>query len=110
VELPLGEPSLGRSCAHGPKDTIGSVVDVRSFMRNPFSFLFARSSAEERVLSYVIREHHRGRSLTEIMHDRYVQNRLTPQQQSRLLDRTELIQAVGDDVVESARDALPGRV
>ena len=78
-----------------------------SFFRNPFSFLFARSSAEDRVCAYVIREHHRGRNLDEIMHDRYVQNRLTPQQQSRLLDRPELIQAVGDDTVESARASLP---
>ena len=29
--------------------------------RNLFSFLFQRSSAEERVASYVIREHDRGR-------------------------------------------------
>jgi hypothetical protein len=74
---------------------------------NLFSFLFVRSSAEERVLAYVIREHQRGRSLGEIMHDRYVQNRLTPQQQGRLLDRPELIQAVGDDTVEAARLSLP---
>jgi hypothetical protein len=83
------------------------VARLGSFFRNPFSFLFARSSAEDRVCAYVIREHHRGRSLDEIMHDRYVQNRLTPQQQSRLLDRPELIQAVGDDTVESARSTLP---
>jgi hypothetical protein len=71
-----------------------------------FSFLFARSSNEERVLAYLIREHQRGRALGEIMRDRYVQNRLTPQQQSRLLDRPELIQAVGDDTVETARGSL----
>ena len=46
--------------------------------RNPFSFLFQRSSAEERVAAYVIREHDRGRDLAEILEDRYVQNRLNP--------------------------------
>jgi hypothetical protein len=82
------------------------VLSLRSILTNPFSFLFARSSAEERVLAYVIREHQRGRALDEILRDRYVQNRLTPQQQGRLLDRPELIRAVGDDTVEAARTSL----
>jgi len=82
------------------------VLDFRSIISNPFSFLFARSSAEERVLAYVIREHTRGRALDEILRDRYVQNRLTRQQQGRLLDRPELIRAVGDDTVEAARTTL----
>ena len=78
-----------------------------AWIRNPFSFLFARSSAEDRVCEYVIREHHRGRSLDDILEDRYVQNRLTAQQQARLLDRTDLIEAVGHDTVASARESLP---
>jgi len=76
---------------------------LQTFVRNPFSFLFAGSSAEDRVAAYVIREHNRGRSLEEILEDRYVQNRLTPQQQKRLLDRPELIKAIGDDAVEQVR-------
>ena len=32
-----------------------------SFLRNPFSFLFARSGAEDRLAGYVIREHEGGR-------------------------------------------------
>ena len=79
---------------------------LASLLRSPFSFLFARSSAEERVAAYVIREHGRGRSLTEILEDRYVQNRLTPQQRLRLLDRPELIQALGDETVEDSRREL----
>jgi hypothetical protein len=77
-----------------------------SLLRSPFSFLFARSSAEERVASYVIREHGRGRTLSEILEDRYVQNRLTPQQRLRLLDRPEVIQALGDETVEDTRRDL----
>ena len=80
---------------------------LSAYLRNPFSFLFTRSSQEDRVCSYVIREHERGRTLDEILQDRYVQNRLTPAQQSRLLDRPELIRALGDDVVEDARSRLP---
>ena len=74
--------------------------------RSPFSFLFARSSTEDRVASYVIREHARGRRLGEILDDRYVLNRLTPQQRLRLLDRPEVIQALGDEAVEQSRREL----
>jgi len=77
-----------------------------NLLRSPFAFLFARSSADERVAAYVIREHGRGRNLSEILEDRYVQNRLTPQQRLRLLDRPELIQALGDEAVEDSRRDL----
>jgi hypothetical protein len=77
-----------------------------SLLRSPFSFLFARSSMEECVVAYVIREHGRGRALSEILEDRYVQNRLTPQQRLRMLDRPELIQALGDETVEDTRRDL----
>jgi hypothetical protein len=79
---------------------------LSDLLRSPFSFLFARPSAEERVGAYVLREHARGRSLSEILEDRYVQNRLTPQQRMRLLDRPEIIQALGDEAVETARSEL----
>lgn len=74
--------------------------------RNPFAFLFARSSQEERLAAYVIREHDRGRTLEEILQDRYILNRTTPQQRERLLDRPEVIRALGDDTIEQARAAL----
>jgi len=38
--------------------------------KNLFSFLFQRSSAEEHVARYVVREHDRGRTLDEILEDR----------------------------------------
>jgi hypothetical protein len=79
---------------------------LTNLLRSPFSFLFARSSAEERLAAYVIREHGRGRSLTEILEDRYVQNRLSPQQRLRLLDRPEVIQALGDETVDDTRREL----
>ena len=40
-----------------------------AWFRNPFSFIFTRSSGEDRVAAYVIREHERGRSLNEILED-----------------------------------------
>ncbi len=75
--------------------------------RSIYAFLFVHSSQEERVAAYVIREHERGRSLEEILADPYVRNRLTPAQITRLLDRPEIIRAIGDDTVTAARDTLP---
>lgn len=76
------------------------------WFRNPFSFLFQRSSQEERLAQYVIREHDRGRSLDEIFEDRYLLNRTTVQQRERLLERPEVIRAIGDDTIASARASL----
>lgn len=75
--------------------------------RDLFSFLFQRSTSEERVAQYVIREHDRGRALAEILEDKYVVNRLpTPEQRARLLDHPEVLHAVGGDMVEAARASL----
>jgi hypothetical protein len=75
-------------------------------MRNPFSFLFSRNSAEEQVVSYITREHRRGRRLAEILQDRYVQNRLSPTQQARLLERPDVVHALGEQDIDSARQYL----
>jgi hypothetical protein len=74
--------------------------------RDLFSFLFQRSTQEERVAQYVIREHDRGRTLAEILEDKYVVNRLSPEQRKRLLDRPEVVQAVGRDTAEAAKAAV----
>ena len=81
-------------------------VAISDFLRNPFSFLFTRSSGEDRVAAYVIREHERGRALTEILDDPYIRNRTTPSERERLLDRPEVIRALGRDTVEAAKDEI----
>jgi len=75
--------------------------------RDLFSFLFQRSTAEERVAQYVIREHERGRALAEILEDKYVVNRLpSPEQRARLLDRPEIVHVVGSEQAEAAKVAV----
>ena len=74
------------------------------FWRNPFSFLFTRSSAEDRLAAYVIREHERGRTLAEILEDPYIRNRATPNEVARLLDRPEVIHALGEGTVAVERE------
>jgi hypothetical protein len=81
------------------------VARLSSFLRNPFSFLFARSSKEELLAAYVLREHERGRTLSEILEDPYIRNRSTPQEVARLLDRPELVHALGEGVVAPEREA-----
>jgi hypothetical protein len=106
VEDTLGEAALRRLPLHDRKDTIAPMQRLASLLRSPFSFLFSGSSAEDRVAAYVIREHSRGRALAEILQDRYVQNRLDTQQQRRLLDRPEVVHALGDEAVEATRREL----
>jgi hypothetical protein len=84
------------------------MLRIGTFLRNPMSFLFARSAREERVAEYVIREHHRGRDLSEILQDHYVQNRLSSQQQARLLEREDVIRGVSTDDLDAARRYLSG--
>ena len=79
---------------------------LSSFLRNPFSFLFARSSQEERLATYVIREHERGRSLDAILNDPYVRNRASQEEVRRLLDRPEVIHALGEGTVAAEQQRL----
>jgi hypothetical protein len=77
---------------------------LRSFLSNPFSFLFSSTGKEDRIAVYVIREHERGRALAEILDDPYVRNRCTDAEIARLLDRPELIHALGEPVVATERE------
>jgi hypothetical protein len=79
---------------------------VRDVLRSPFSFLFARPQTEELVAEYVVREHHSGRSLEAILEDAYVKNRCTPEQVSRVLERPEVVHALGDDIAAARRSQL----
>ena len=81
-------------------------MGLGDLFRNPFSFLFARSRTEERLAADVLREHARGRSLADILDDPYVRNRCTAAECARILDRPEVIRALGNDMVAAARDRL----
>jgi hypothetical protein len=78
-------------------------MGIRDALAGAFSFLRSGSQTEERIAQYVIREHHRGRPLSEILEDHYVTNRLSSEQVRRLLDRSDVIHAVGEDTISSMR-------
>lgn len=72
-------------------------------LRGAFSFLWTSSRREQAVAEYVLREHHRGRSLHDILEDPYVTNRCSHEEIDRLLERPEVVHAIGEDMVSSAR-------
>ncbi len=78
------------------------------FIRAPLSFLFPRSRREEVCAEHLIREHHRGRALEDILKDAYITNRLSPEQAKRLLDRPDILHAFGDDLVAAQKAAGNG--
>jgi hypothetical protein len=77
--------------------------------RDPFAFAFGRSRREQYLEQYVLREHARGRPLDEILSDRYIRNRTTDAQRARLLDRPEIVAAVGRRLVEEVKLAAAGQ-
>jgi hypothetical protein len=81
---------------------------IGRFFGSVFSFLGTRSSQGERVAAYVIREHDRGRSLDDILDDPYVRNRCSATEIARLLDRPDIVKAIGDDMAAEAKASLPG--
>jgi hypothetical protein len=76
---------------------------LSQFFKNPFGSLFARSSREDQLAAYVIREHGLGRSIEDILDDPYLRNRSTEEDRRRLLDRPDVIRAVGEHVQSGGR-------
>jgi hypothetical protein len=77
-------------------------------LRNPFAFLFARSRREQYLEQYLLREHSRGRRLEEVLSDHYIVNRTTSEQRVRLLDRPDIVAAVGKQTVEGLKRTAAG--
>jgi len=80
--------------------------EMGRFFRSVFSFLGTRSTQEERVAAYVIREHERGRALDDILEDPYVRNRCSSAEVARVLDRPDVLKAIGDDLAAEAKGTL----
>ena len=61
---------------------------------------------EEALAAYIIREHKSGRPLGEILEDAYLKNRATEEQRLRLLERPDVIRAVGEDTAAMASEQV----
>jgi hypothetical protein len=66
-------------------------------------FLVSRPQSEELTAEHVIREHHRGRAVAEILDDDCISSRCNTEQIARLLDLPELVHAVGEDTIAAHR-------
>lgn len=66
--------------------------------RTPYFFLSRRPFREERLLSYIHREHRRGRHLEEILGDAYVRRCGSRQFVWATLRNTRLIELLGADI------------
>ena len=64
-------------------------------------------SKDDALSAYVVREHKQGRSLEDILDDPYLKNRADEQQRRRLLERPDVIRAVGEHTAQAAADATP---
>jgi hypothetical protein len=62
----------------------------------------ASTSKDDALAAYIVREHRAGRSLEDILDDPYLKNRATDAQRLRLLERAEVIRAVGEDTAAMA--------
>jgi len=77
------------------------VAGVPESIRSFFANFFPRTQKEELVAEYIVREHRGGRNLNDILEDAYVTNRLTHEQVGRVLERPEVVHALGQDTVRS---------
>jgi hypothetical protein len=75
-------------------------------VRNPFAFLFATSRRDQFLAQYVLRQSARGRSLAEVLADPYVLNRSTPDERARLLERPEIVEAIGEQTLAELKREL----
>ena len=83
-------------------------MQVSPRFRNPFAQLFSSTRSEQYLTRYVLREHASGRSLEDVFHDPYVRNRSTAEQRSRLLERPEVVAALGERAITDLKQTLAG--
>ena len=59
---------------------------------------------DEMLAAYVIREHKQGRTIEDILDDPYLKNRAGDEERLRLLERPDVIRAVGEDTAAMAQE------
>jgi hypothetical protein len=74
--------------------------------RNPFTWFQPGQRRDEYLAQHLLREVARGRSLDEVLNDPYIRNRSTPEQRLRLLDRPDVVAAIGEGAVGDLQRAI----
>lgn len=73
-----------------------------SWFSRIFKNLFSRSSRTDQLAAYLIREHGQGRDVNDILDDPYIKNRATETQRRQLLERPDVIRAIGEQIRSGA--------
>ena len=82
------------------------LLDRLGLRRSPLEEGTKTISKEDALASYIIREHKQGRAVNEILDDAYLKNRTTEDQRLRLLQRPDIIRAVGENTAEAAAEQI----
>ncbi len=61
------------------------------------------SARHKRLVEYVVRQVSSGRSLSDVLEDPYVTNRINDVERRALLEEPEIVEAVSDDVLTEMR-------
>ena len=77
--------------------------------RNPFSFLFASTKRDQYLERYVLREYQKGRPCAEILEDPYLRAWSTPEERARLLERPNVVSAIGEQATAELRARFDAR-
>jgi hypothetical protein len=59
---------------------------------------------EERVIAYIVRELHNGRKIAAILDDPYVRNRLNEDKLNEILENSEILEAVQQELNKAFKD------
>ncbi len=73
------------------------MTSINDRMKQFFEDL-ANDPIEDRVVEYIIREVHNGRSLLEVLDDPYVRNRFDDEKRNNLLENPEIIEAMEQEI------------
>jgi hypothetical protein len=83
--------------------------NISSRLKGPLGFLFPGSQKEDLAAEHIIREHHRGRSLEDILQDAYIKNQVNDERIiARVLEREDVIHAIGEDTIAAFRTPPAG--
>lgn len=66
---------------------------IKSFLED-----VTTDAVEERVIEYIVREVHNGRSLMEVIDDPYVRNRLSDEKRAGILENPEIVDALESEI------------
>jgi hypothetical protein len=77
--------------------------------RNPFSFLFAATKRDRYLEQYLLREYRKGRPIAEVLEDPYIRGWSTPEERARLLERPNVVSAIGENEIADLRATLGTR-